>query len=110
MNVKLKGGFAGCKWCHGNGCMGCDAEREAAVERARQPIFTADRDDPEDIKQLRRVIGAEALGQAFGPGGGGVGEINRNAAVESFLQVMRKRGTNIEPAQCDAGPKQKGEQ
>lgn len=91
MNVRLKGGFPGCKWCHGNGCMGCDAEREAAKERAMQPIFTADRNDPEDLKQLRRVCGGEALEEAFGPGGGGVEEIEYNAAVESFLQYMRKQ-------------------
>ena len=27
----LKGAFAGCKWCNGNGCMGCDEVRRKFV-------------------------------------------------------------------------------
>lgn len=103
MNVKLKGGFDGCKWCHGNGCMGCDAERDAAFERAQQPIFSADRNDPEDMKQLRRVVGAEALEHAFGPDGGGIREINENAAIESLLQCLRKQGTHVTREQVETG-------
>jgi len=33
--------------------MCCDREREKAEERARQPIFTADRNDPEDMKLFK---------------------------------------------------------
>ncbi len=107
MNVKLKGGFTGCKWCHGNGCMGCDAEREAAFKQAQEPIFTADRNDPEDMKQLRRFAGAEAIEHAFGPGGGGIDEINHNAAVESFLQCLRKGGRQVTREQVDTGEAKK---
>lgn len=87
--MKLKGGFSGCTWCHGKGCMGCDAEREKAHKRAMEPIFTADPNNPSDIELLKEVSGAEALMKAFGPGGGGIREVNYNAAIASVKQCMR---------------------
>ena len=87
---QLKGAFPHCQWCGGYGCMCCDEERRKHEERRSQPIFTADRSDPADMEALRRVAGREALERAFGPGGGGIDEIEYNAAVESLIQAVRK--------------------
>ncbi len=94
--ARLKGAFAGCKWCHGNGCMCCDAEREKAFERSQQPILSVTHEelnDPTLGPMIKDAIGADAIQEAFGPGGGGVKEIEYNCAVVSFLQAMRKRGS-----------------
>jgi hypothetical protein len=90
---QLKGAFPYCKWCDGFGCMGCDEEQRKYEERMAKPIFTADRNDPEDMEALRRVVGREALERAFGPGGGGIAEVEYNAAVESLVQTLRKSRT-----------------
>jgi hypothetical protein len=90
---QMKGAFSYCRWCGGNGCMCCDEERSKYEERMLQPIFTADINDAEDMAALRRVVGRKALEQAFSPGGGGAGEIEFNAAVESVLQALRKAGS-----------------
>lgn len=87
---QLKGAFPYCKWCCGSGCMGCDEERRKYEERRAKPIFSADRNDPDDMDALRRVVGREAIEHAFGPDGGGIAEVEYNAAVESLLQVLRK--------------------
>ena len=90
MTVRLKGAFPDCSWCGGNGCMCCDEEREKAEELARRPLFTADRNDPDDMKLLREYFGAEALERAFGPGGRGMDEIHENALIANLRQMMRK--------------------
>lgn len=90
---QLKGAFPHCQWCGGFGCMCCDEERRKYEERRSQPIFTADVSDLADMEALRRVAGREALERAFGPGGGGIDEVEYNAAVESLLQAMRKSRT-----------------
>lgn len=96
---QLKGAFSHCQWCDGYGCMCCDEERRKYEERRSQPIFTADRNDPADMEALRRVAGREALERAFGPGGGGIDEIEYNAAVESLVQAVRKaKSRKAEPA------------
>ena len=87
---QLKGAFPYCKWCGGSGCMGCDEERRKYEEQRAKPIFIADRNDPEDMAALRRVVGHEALEHAFGPDGGAMAEVEYNAAVESLLQALRK--------------------
>lgn len=87
---QLKGAFPYCQWCGGYGCMGCDEERRKYEQRRSQPIFTAERNDPADMEALRRVAGREALERAFGPGGGGIAEVEYNAAVESLVQAFRK--------------------
>jgi hypothetical protein len=74
--------------------MMCDKEREKAEESARQPIFTADRNDPEDMELLKEVFGVDALQQAFGPGGGGMDEVHRNAAIASLRQVLRRQASD----------------
>lgn len=88
--MRLKSGFAGCKWCGGNGCLGCDEERKESEKRSMEPIFTADRNDPEDMRQLKEIFGADALQESFGEGGGGLREIEEKAAVASLLQAIRK--------------------
>lgn len=93
---QLKGAFPLCRWCDGYGCMCCDQERRRHEEQMSRPIFTADRSDPQDLEALRRVIGREALEHAFGEGGGGVAEVEYNAAVESVLQALRKSRTGAE--------------
>ncbi len=95
--IRLKGAFAGCGWCQGNGCMCCDAEREKAFERSKQPILSVTHEelnDPTLGPMIKDAIGADAIQEAFGPGGGGMGEIKFNCAVVSFLQAMRKRGSD----------------
>lgn len=87
---QLKGAFPLCRWCSGSGCMACDEERRRYEEQQSKPIFTADRNDPDDMAALRRVVGREALERAFGEGGGGIAEVEYNAAVESLLQALRK--------------------
>ena len=91
--------YRNCKWCDGFGvngqaCNQCDSERMKAQaefkKKGPQPIFTAELNNPEDMKRLNEIVGRDALEHAFGPDGGGVGEIERNAAVGSFLQIMRK--------------------
>jgi len=91
---QLKGAFPYCKWCDGFGCMACDEERREYEERKSKPIFSADRNDPDDMAALRRVVGREALKRAFGEGGGGAAEVEYNAAVESLLQALRKGRTS----------------
>lgn len=86
--------FFNCKWCHGRGCTFCPAERakwEAAEEKRRmEPILTARFDDPQEMAEFKRVMGGEALDKAFGPGGGGVEEIEYNAAVVNLVRALRK--------------------
>ena len=91
-NYQLKGAFHGCTWCEGRGCMMCDSERKKAEERARQPIFTADRNDPQDMALFAEYFGADALARAFGPGGGGMDEIRQNALIANIRQTLRKAG------------------
>lgn len=86
---QLKGAFPGCSWCHGSGCMACDEERRKFEASRRQPIFTARYDSPEDMEAMKRVFGREALERAFGPGGGGMREVEENAALESLKQCLR---------------------
>jgi len=91
--------YRNCKWCDGFGvngqaCNQCDSERIKAEadfkKKGPQPIFSADLNNPEDMKLLKEVLGKDALEHAFSPGGGGIREIEHNAAVGSFLQTMRK--------------------
>lgn len=91
--MQLKGAFSGCNWCGGNGCLQCDDERRKAEERAMQPILTfkrEDLDDPTLGPRIKDAIGAQALRKAFGPDGGGIAEVERNCAIVSLVQVVRK--------------------
>ena len=93
--------YVPCRWCGGGsvmfgppGCAACYNARSAKklevdAEYARQfpdgpkPFFTARRDKPEELDAMRRVVGAEALEKAFGPGGRGMEEVLENAAREN---------------------------
>jgi hypothetical protein len=89
--------YVNCKWCCGEGCLACEAEREKDMKRFGQPIFTADRNNSSDMKLLKDVFGHEAIEEAFGPGGGGLQEIERNAAIASFIQHVRQANQSLEP-------------
>ncbi len=88
--AEFKGAYSGCEWCGGNGCLQCPEERKKAEQRAMEPIFTADRNNPDDMALLNEFCGREALGKAFGPDGEGMVEVERNAAIASFKQAVRK--------------------
>ena len=93
--------YVPCKWCGGGSVMfgppGCAACYNARVakkkkvdeEYARQfpdgpkPFFEARLDSPEEMEAAKRVVGAEALEKAFGPGGRGMEEVLENAAREN---------------------------
>ncbi|NQU22698.1 MAG: hypothetical protein HQ567_15585 [Candidatus Nealsonbacteria bacterium] len=101
---RLKGAFAGCKWCHGSGCLQCDIEREKAFEARCQPILSVTHEemrDPTLGPLIKDAIGADALVHAFGPDGGGMAEVEENCAVVSLLQTMRKAFSE-EDGQADA--------
>ena len=84
-----KGAFHGCRFCGGSGCLACDGQRKKAEKMAMKPIFTAKRDNPKDMAALKRVFGPDALAHAYGPEGGGLHEIEYNAALESLNQFLR---------------------
>ena len=79
-----------CRFCGGRGCLACPGEQQRAEERAREPIFVANPDDPHDIELLREFLGRKAVERAFAAGGGGIHEIEFNAAVASLLQRIAK--------------------
>ena len=90
---QLKGAFAGCSWCYGRGCLQCDIEREKAIEARQQPILSVtfeEMDDPTLRPMIKDAIGREAIERAFGPGGGGLAEVEGNCAMVSLVQAIRK--------------------
>ncbi len=92
---RLKGAFAGCSWCDGNGCICCDDERDKATKKSAwqskyRPMFTADLNDPEDVKLLKETFGAEAVLATFDFDGGGMDALRSNAAMASLSQRIRK--------------------
>ena len=85
---KMTNTFSECPWCYGDGCNQCAIERRKYEAAMPKPIFTAKADNPHDMKLLKRVFGKDALEQAFGKDGGGMTEINRNAAIASVEQIL----------------------
>lgn len=83
--------YPGCRFCGGRGCLACEGERQRAFEQVQDPIFTASTDDPRDMQLLKTYLGKDALDHAFGPDGHGIQEIERNAAIASFLQAVHVR-------------------
>lgn len=93
------GAFKHCSWCkgRGNGCICCEAE-EAKWLKARNeeydrlfpngpvPMFTAKRDSPTDMAALAHAFHRDVLVRAFGPGGGGMAEIERLAGEARAMQ------------------------
>lgn len=77
--------YRDCRWCHGGGCLACEAEADAAYRRAfpegPKPVATVDLTDPQDLEAARKALGPEAMTKAFGPGGGGVQELVANLAT-----------------------------
>jgi len=74
--------YRDCRFCQGRGCLYCEAEANAEYKRqfpdGPKPIATFK--TPEELEAARHVIGREAIEKAFGPGGGGIGEIVANIA------------------------------
>lgn len=91
--------YSNCRWCRGRGCLACAQQEEAARVQAAKPIFTADLDKPEEVEQLQKVFGAEALIKAFGPDGGGLREVEMNAAIAMLVRAIR---TQTEETQEDS--------
>jgi len=81
--------YCNCKWCHGRGCLYCHEERQRDQEEPKL-LFSADPNDPEDMRQLAETFGRQALERAFREGDGMV-EIERNAALATLMQMIRKR-------------------
>lgn len=111
-----------CKFCHGRGCLACPGERKRDQEKAAKAspapitegntegaepdleaalLFSADPNDPKDMKLLKDVIGREAIEHAFADDaslletaltgrGGGVQEIERRAAIAQFIQALHR--------------------
>lgn len=87
--IQYAGAYHKCSFCGGNGCIACYGERQKDFAEAQRPIFTAKLDSEADMKLAEGVMGKDVLDKAFGPGGGGVAEIERNAAIASFIQYVR---------------------
>jgi hypothetical protein len=100
-------GFSGCKWCGGRGCIACEAEQKKYEARRAQPIFTARVGNEQDMTLMRQFLGREAIEKAFGPNGGGIREVETNAAVASIIQFLNDART-IEDA-APRGATQEGE-
>lgn len=90
--MKFKGAFEGCSWCHGNGCMQCDVEREAWAQAQAAPLFEARLDNEEDMDLLAEAINREAILKAYS-GGGGHREIVENLFMARLKQALRSLGT-----------------
>jgi len=93
-----------CKWCRGRGCLYCHEERRRDQEEP-ELLFTADPNDPEDMRQLGEVFGRQAFERAFTEGDG-IAEIKRNAALATLMQIIRKsRSDGVDTS----GPKSEGD-
>ena len=66
---------------------------EKALEARRQPVLSVtveEMKDPTLGPLIKQAIGREAIERAFGPGGGGIAEVEENCAIVSLLQALRK--------------------
>lgn len=85
-----RGIYRDCRWCGGRGCIYCPGEADAEYKRqfpdGPKPLATFKTDDPKDMEKAKECIGAKAIDKAFGPGGGGVGEIIENLRKAGKLQ------------------------
>ena len=73
-----------------------DAEYGRQHPNGPTPIFTAKAGNPRDMELLARVFNRTALERAFGPGGGGMDEIERNAATARAEQDNGADAANID--------------
>ena len=76
--------YRDCRFCEGSGCLACQAEADKEYKRqfpdGPKPIITARSDNAEELERMKKVIGKEALSEAFGPGGGGMATILKKIA------------------------------
>jgi hypothetical protein len=81
--------YKNCRFCHGQGCLACEGEKEKARQSnpGPTPIFVADPDNEHDMDLLRTFFGRPAIEKAFG-NGGGIHEIKLNAAVARLAQEL----------------------
>lgn len=56
---------ATCRFCHGQGCLSCDAQAEAEYRRqfpsGPEPLVTFHFNDPEDVQLMQHTLSADAL-------------------------------------------------
>ncbi len=80
---KERGIYRDCKFCDGRGCLACPEEAEKAYREdfpdGPEPIATFKIDDPKGMERFKKMFGKDALDKAFGPRGGGVDELIKNA-------------------------------
>lgn len=74
-----------------------DAEYARQFPNGPEPMLVVRRDNPEDMELLKKVFHREAIEKAFGPGGGGMEEIERNAAEARAVQAARQAESNPTP-------------
>jgi hypothetical protein len=107
------GAFEHCPWCSGRGCNQCTAERQkwnkarSGPDGLPQPLFTAMTDNPDDMELLKSVAGREALEHAFGPGGGGLAEIEERAAEARVIQAIHQCFKGTDDARMPANEQQR---
>jgi len=76
-------GFDGCRFCHGRGCLACEAEKARVEAEAANPnpIFVIS--TPEDLDLAGRWFGKEAVENGE--------NLPENALIASVLQAMQKK-------------------
>lgn len=67
-----------------------DAEYKRQFPNGPELLFSAKTDNPDDMELLKKVFGREALEHAFGPDGGGIAEVEQNAAEARAAQSARR--------------------
>ena len=82
------GAYKYCKWCHGQGCMYCNMQREIDANKPIEPMFIMRDGYPEDLERMKMFAHREVIEKELSPGGGGIREINRLAALARILQTL----------------------
>lgn len=67
-----------------------DAEYDRQFPNGPTPMLSIKRGDETEMELLKHVLRIDVLSQAFGPGGGGVAEIEDRAAEARSLQRLHK--------------------
>lgn len=68
-----------------------DAEYARQFPNGPEPMLVVRRDNPDDMELLKKVFHREAIEHAFGPDGGGMEEIEKNAADARAIQAAREK-------------------
>ncbi|MDE2104302.1 MAG: hypothetical protein KGL39_44100 [Patescibacteria group bacterium] len=79
-----------CNWCFDKGCLACPPPPTKQELLDDALLFKADRNNPHDMELVRQVFGAEAMEKAFGPNGGGMADVQLNAALARLLQAIHR--------------------